>query len=71
MQLKVIMKTCVSCVEACPAYKAAPFAAKDFSEFQALAQSQCAECFSGVKGPCPASANNHGPPPAPSADWLS
>eukprot|EP00291_Cryptomonas_curvata_P002742 CAMPEP_0172189010 /NCGR_PEP_ID=MMETSP1050-20130122/22273_1 /TAXON_ID=233186 /ORGANISM="Cryptomonas curvata, Strain CCAP979/52" /LENGTH=250 /DNA_ID=CAMNT_0012863631 /DNA_START=142 /DNA_END=891 /DNA_ORIENTATION=+ len=59
-QLAVVMRTCVSCVAECPAYVKKPFKAASFGEFQSQAMDQCAQCFHGVAGPCPANQDNHG-----------
>jgi hypothetical protein len=59
-QLAVVMTECVKCVEGCDAYKAEPFQAKDFGEFETMAKAKCQSCFNGVQGPCPANKDNHG-----------
>jgi hypothetical protein len=59
-QLKVIMTECVKCVSECPAYVKHPIKADSFDDFSHLVKKECGMCYEGVKGPCPANADNHG-----------
>ena len=59
-QLKVIMSECVKCVSECPAYVKHPIEAGSFDEFSRQAKKECGMCYEGVKGPCPANADDHG-----------
>ena len=62
-ELKVVMSECVDCLSACPGYvqnRSSFDNTSSFNEFSRLAQKECGMCYQGVKGPCPADANNHG-----------
>ena len=62
-ELKVVMSECVDCLSACPGYvqnRSSFDNTSSFNEFSRLAQKECGMCYEGVKGPCPANADNHG-----------